>query len=122
MLPFDELRFNVTFWVLITLYWFSGLWNFFARMPKQHEGDEEIFHFNHCSYGFRLITSLIFLLIWLSQFKYQTLVFLTVGEICLVIITYIKLIIDKQRYLSKQEKKLASINRKRKEEMKERLF
>ena len=121
MLPFDELRFNLTFRILITLYWFSGLGNFFASMPKPCESDDEIFHFNNCSYGFRLITSLIFLLIWLSQFKYQILVFLTVGEICLIIIIYIKLILNKQRYLEKQAKKIASINKKRKEEIKERL-
>lgn len=121
ILPFNELRFNIAFWVLITLYWFSGLWDFFAYMPKWQDSDDDIFHFNHCSYSFRLITSLIFFLIWVSQFKYEPLVFLTVAEIFLVIIIYIRLIISKQKYIKTQKKKLASVHKKRMEEMKERL-
>lgn len=117
-LPLDQFRFNVILWLLITAYWASGIWNFIAFVPGYSEEDAKILWYNNKSnYSFRLISSLLFFLLWISQFQYLSLIYLTIGEIYLTIIIYLYLIIKKRSYLIENKKKAKEIIKKRREEV-----
>ena len=117
-LPLDQFRFNVILWILITAYWASGIWNFIAFIPGYSDEDAKILWYNNKSnYSFWLISSLLFFLLWISQFQYISLIYLTIGEIYLTIIIYLYLIIKKRSYLIENKKKAKEIIRRRKEEI-----
>ena len=118
---FNELRFNIAFWVVITAYWATWVGNFIACIPDSDNNDDELFRFNKANYHFRLISSLIFFLFWISQFKFPSLVYLTVIEIFSIIIIYLYLIVCKQKYIKRKQKRLNDLNKKNKEEIKSRL-
>ena len=119
-LPLDQLRFNLVLRTLITAYGISGIWNFIAFVPWCNKDDEKILWYNNCSsnYSFRLISSLIFFLLWISQFKYLWLSYLTMAEIFIVIIAYLCLIIGKERYIEKNENNIKRLKKKSLEEIK----
>ena len=90
----SEFGFNVILRILITIYWATGIWNFLARTADPRiDDDAEIFRLNKRNYVFWLITSLIFFFFWISEFQNQTLIYLTVIEIVLLIITYTYLMV-----------------------------
>lgn len=96
---------ETTLRILITCYWITGLCNFYASRPKKSPEDEEIFKTGKTSYAFRIITSLIFFYYGISQFKQESLIYLTLIEIIIVITIYIVLLVlekkDSKRYKSK---------------------
>lgn len=113
-LPVDQLRFNIVLWILITAYWASWLWNFFATVPGCSKEDAEILWYNTKSnYSFRLISSLIFFLLWISQFHYACLIYLSIIEIYVIIIAYLYLIIKKRKYIKQEKNKRNQINKRR---------
>ena len=116
----NELRFNIIIWVLITAYWTNGIWNLISYTPGQRKSDDEIFHLNKCNYTFRLISSLIFFFLWISQFQYPILVYLTVIEIVIVIVVYLKLMICKHREIKEHNHKAWMMRKSRIEEIKKR--
>jgi len=117
-LPLDQFRFNVILWLLITAYWASGIWNFIAFVPGCSCEDAKILWYtNKSNYSFWLISSLLFFLLWISQFQYISLVYLTIGEIYLTIIIYIYLIIRKRTYLAENKKKTKEIIKRNREEV-----
>ena len=118
---FGELRFNIVFRILITLYGATWVWNFIACIPDSENSDDDLFKFNQSSYTFWLISSLIFFWFWISQFRYPTLVYLTVIEIFIIILIYLHLIRCKLKYIKTKKRKLNAMNKRRKEEMKSRL-
>jgi len=106
-LPITELWFNIILRILITIYWATWLWNLLAYTPNPKiDDDDELFNFNKASYIFRLITSLLFLLFWISEFKNEILVYLTVIEIVIIILAYLYLLIAKANQSKKQIKRL----------------
>ena len=103
----DEFRFNLILRILITIYWATWIWNFLARTADPRiDDDAEIFRLNKRSYIFWLITSLIFFFFWISEFKNQTLVYLTVIEIVILILFYMYLLFSAQIKNLKQAKKI----------------
>lgn len=114
----DQFGFNLILRILITIYWATGIWNFLARTADPRINDDaEIFRLNKRNYIFWLITSLIFFFFWISEFENQTLVYLTVIEIIILIIIYTYLMIMGAIKNSKQMKKI----RQMKQEKLERL-
>ena len=106
-LPISELWFNIILRVLITIYWATWLWNLIAYTPDPKiDDDDELFKFNKASYIFWLITSLLFLFFWISEFKNDILVYLTVIEIIIIIISYLYLLLTRCNQSKKQIKRL----------------
>jgi hypothetical protein len=98
-LPLDQFRFNLVLWILITAYWMSGIGNYFAFIPGCSKEDAELLWYKqNWNYSFWLISSLIFFLLWISQFQYPFLIYLSIWEIYLIIIIYSYLIIKKVTY------------------------
>ena len=117
-LPLDQFRFNIVLWLLITAYWASGIWNFIAFIPNYSNEDAKILWYNDKSnYSFRLISSLLFFLLWISQFQYLSLVYLTMGEIYITIIAYLYLTVKKRNYLIETKKKRKEFIERKKEEI-----
>jgi hypothetical protein len=113
-LPLDQFRFNLVLWLLITSYGASGIWNFIAFIPGCNEEDAELLWYKPSSnYSFRLISSLIFLLLWISQFQYPFLIYLSIWEIYLIVIIYSYLIIKKQSYYRHNKERRKQIIKKR---------
>ena len=110
ILPFDQLRFNIILRALITIYGASSIWNFMAFIPECPNEEEEVIWYKKSNYSFRLISSLLFFLLWISQFKYTYLTYLTVWEMLITIVAYIHLSIAKRHYLKENKKKLKEIN------------
>lgn len=109
-LPLDQLRFNIVLRVLITAYGLSGLSNFIAFVPWNNDDDANILWYsNNCNYSFRLISSLIFYLLWISQFQYSWLAYITMWEIFVIIIAYLYCMVMQRRYLKKNEENLKEI-------------
>ena len=118
-LPLDQFRFNIVLWILITAYWAAWIWNFIAFVPECTKNDAEIMWYNNKSnYSFRLISSLLFFLLWISQFQYTTLIYLTLWEIYLTVITYVYLILKKWHYLKTNRDKKKEMLKKGKEMLK----
>ena len=116
-LPLDQLRFNVVLRVLITAYGASGIWNFFAFTPGFDKEDEELLWYNHHSnYTFRLISSLIFLLLWISQFRHPCLIYLSIWEIYIIIFFYLYIMIKKRKYSKENREKIKEITKRNFEE------
>lgn len=114
----DEFRFNLILRILITIYWITGIGNFLARTADPRINDDaEIFRLNKRNYIFWLITSLIFFSFWISEFKNQTLVYLTVIEIVILILIYTYLLFSAQIKNSKQMKKIKEMRRERLERL-----
>ena len=112
-LPLDQLRFNLVLRILITAYGISWMWNFFASIPGCNEEDAEILWCNrNWNYSFRLISSLIFFLLWISQFRYPWLIYLSIIQIYITIIIYIWLIIKEHRYSKANREKKRQIKKK----------
>ena len=114
----SEIGFNIILRVLITIYWATGIWNFLARTADPRiDDDAEIFRLNRWNYVFWLTTSLIFFFFGISEFKNQTLVYLTVAEIIILIIIYTYLLISKELQSSKQMKKIKEMNKQKLEKL-----
>ena len=107
-LPFNELWFNIMFWILISMYGISEVWKFIVSIPDSPPYDKE-FKYDKLDYIFWLLTSLIFYFIWIFEFQYIRLIFLTILEIIITLIIYIYIFIKKQQYLQKKKKKLKKI-------------
>ena len=114
----DEFRFNLILRILITIYWATGIWNFLARTADPRiDDDAEIFRLNKLNYIFWLITSLIFFFFWISEFKNQILVYLTVVEIVVLIFAYMYLLFSAQIKNLKQAKKIKEMKREKVERL-----
>ena len=109
----DQFRFNVVIWLLITIYGASGIWNFAAFVPGCSEEDMKILWYNKSNYSSRLVSSLLFFCLWISQFRYLSLIYLTMGEIYLTIFVYLVLVIRKRRYLRYNKDREKEIAKKR---------
>lgn len=117
-LPISELWFNIILRVLITIYWATWIWNLIAHTPDPKiDDDDELFKFNKVSYIFRLITSLLFFSFWISEFKNEILIYLTVIEIIVIILAYMYLIITRGNQTVKQMKRLKKLDEYRKEQI-----
>lgn len=117
-LPLDQFRFNAILRLLITAYGASGIWNFIAFIPGYSKEDAKILWYNNKSnYSFRLISSLLFFLLWISQFQYPCLIYLTVWEIYITILAYLYLMIKQRRYAAENKKKKKEMYKKRIEEV-----
>lgn len=112
-MPFiSEFGFNLILRILITIYWATGIGNFLARTADPRiDDDAEIFRLNKRNYIFWLTTSLIFFFFWISEFKNQTLVYLTVIEIIALIITYMYLMFNCEMKSAKQMKKIKELKK-----------
>lgn len=111
-LPLDQFRFNLVLRILITAYWASGIWNFFAFIPWWTREDAEMLWCSYNSnYSFRLISSLIFFLLWISLFRYPALVCISAIEAYLTIIIYAWLIAKKWRFVKKNKARSRKINK-----------
>lgn len=116
-LPLDQLRFNVVLRILITAYGASGIWNFFAFTPGCDKEDEELLWYNrHSNYTFWLISSLIFLLLWISQFTHPYLIYLSIWEIYIIIFFYLYIMIKKRKYSKANKEKMKEITKRNYEE------
>ena len=114
LLPLDHLRFNIVLRTLITAYGASGIWNFIAFVPGCNKDDSEtLWYSNTSNYSFWLISSLIFFLLWISQFKYLRLSYLTMAEIFIIIIAYLYLVICKEHYMRKNKDNMKKLKRRR---------
>ena len=121
-LPIDQLRFNLLLRALITVYSINGIGNFIAYIPWMSKEDAETLWYNgDWNHSFQLTSSLIFCLLWIAQFRYQTLVYLTIVEIIIVLITYLHLIECKLRYIKDKKVRFKKIIKKKAEEMKSKL-
>ena len=118
-MPFiSEFGFNLILRIFITIYWATGIGNFLARTADPRiDDDAEIFRLNKWNYVFWLITSLIFFFFWISEFKNQTLVYLTVIEIVILIITYMYLIFYGEIQNIKQMKKVKQLKKEKLERL-----
>ena len=115
-LPLDQFRFNIVLWILITAYGISGIWNFIAFVPGRTKEDAKIMWYNNkTNYSFRLISSLLFFILWISQFHYEILVYITLWEIYLTVIIYLYLIIKQYCYLKANKIKKRESDKRRKE-------
>ena len=112
-MPFiSEFGFNLILWILITIYWATGIGNFLARTADPRiDDDAEIFRLNKRNYLFWLITSLIFFFFWISEFTNQTLVYLTVIEIIVLTISYMYLMFSTEKETSKNMKKIKEMKK-----------
>ena len=118
-LPLDELRVNIVLRVLITAYWASGLCSFFSYIPGSSQEDAKLLWYNkNSNYLSRLISSLIFFLLWISQFKYPELAYITMAEIFIIIVAYLYLIICKERYRKKNQENIKRLLKEKREELK----
>ena len=114
----SEFGFNIILRILITIYWATGIGNFLARTADPRiDDDAEIFRLNKRNYIFRLTTSLIFFFFWISEFKNQTLVYLTVVEIIALIITYMYLMFHGEMQSAKQIKRVKQMKKERLEDL-----
>ena len=114
----SEFGFNIILRILITIYWATGIGNFLARTADPRiDDDAEIFRLNKRNYIFRLTTSLIFFFFWISEFKNQTLVYLTVVEIIALIITYMYLMFHGEMQSAKQIKRVKQMEKERLEDL-----
>ena len=118
-LPLDQFRFNIVLRILITAYGASWIGNFMAFVPGCSEEDAEILWYNNKSnYSFWLISSLLFFIFWISQFQYISFIYLTMGEIYLTIIIYLRLIIKNERYSKQNKEKIKQMKKSRMDEIK----
>jgi hypothetical protein len=109
-----EFEFNIILRILITIYWTLGIWNLLARTADPRiDDDAEVFKLNKWNYVFWLVSSLLFFFFWISEFKNEILIYLSVIEIVVLIISYMYLIFHVQTQNSKQRKKINEINEKR---------
>ena len=108
--------FDIIIRVLITAYGATGVGNFIAYTPWGLN-DDDFFEYNEFNYTFWLISSLIFLGLWTLQFKYPILVYLSLIEMIILIITYMFLIAQKQECIKKQKKMRKEMGRKKSEMM-----
>ena len=114
----NEFGFNLILRILITIYWTIGIGNFLARTADPRINDDaEIFRLNKRNYIFWLVTSLIFFFFWISEFEDQTLVYLTVIEIVILIIIYTYLMIRGAIKNSKQMKKIKEMKQEKLERL-----
>ena len=121
-LPMEQLWFNILLRALITVYSANGIWNFIAYIPWMSKDDAEILGYDTDSnYSFQLTSSLIFCLLWIAQFIYQILIYLTIVEVVLIIITYLRLIECKLTFIKRKKLSLKKVKKKRVEEIKARL-
>ena len=121
-LPMEQLWFNILLRALITVYSANGIWNFIAYIPWMNKDDAEVLGYDTSSnYSFQLTSSLIFCLLWIAQFRYQILVYLTIVEVVLIIVTYLRLIECKLSYLDKKKMALKKMKKKRIDEIKPKL-
>ena len=112
-LPLDQFRFNVILWLLITAYGAAWIWNFMAFIPWCNEDDAEILWYkNKSNYSFRLLSSILFFLLWISQFQYPSLIMISIWEIYLIIIIYFLILIKKRSYSERNKTKTQQIKRK----------
>lgn len=105
-LPFNELRFNIVFRILITLYGVSWLWKFMVSIPDNNDKEDKYFRCDKCDFSFWLLSSLIFFCLWLFHFEYIWLFYLTVLDIVVILVLYLNTFINKQIYIKKQAEKL----------------
>ena len=121
-LPVDQFRFNLLLRALITVYSFNGIWNFIAYIPWMSKEDAKILWYgNNWNYSFQLTSSLIFCLLWIAEFRYQTFIYLTIVEIILILVTYLHLIKCKLKYINDKKIKLKKIIKKKSEDIKSKL-
>lgn len=114
ILPLDQLWFNIILRVLVTAYGISWIWNFLAFVPGYSKDDRNILWCTaKTNYSFRLISSLIFYLLWISQFQYAWLVYVTMGEIFIVIIFYVYFVARNYRRMKKTEKRIEELRKKK---------
>ena len=112
-LPLDQFRFNVILWLLITAYGAAWIWNFMAFIPWCNEDDAEILWYkNKSNYSFRLLSSILFFLLWISQFQYPSLIMISIWEIYLIIIIYFLILIKKRSYSERNKTKTQQNKRK----------
>ena len=112
-LPLDQFRFNVILRVLITTYGAAWIWNFMAFIPWCNKDDAEVLWYkNRSNYSFRLLSSILFFLLWISQFQYPSLIFISIWEIYLIIIIYFVILIKKRSYSERNKAKMWQINKK----------
>jgi hypothetical protein len=113
-LPLDQFWFNVILRVLITAYGAAWIWNFMAFIPWCNKEDAEILWYkNKSNYSFRLLSSILFFLLWISQFQYPSLIFISIWEIYLIIVIYFVILIKKRSYSEKNKTKTYQINKKK---------
>ncbi len=118
-LPLDQFRFNIILRILITAYGASGIGNFMAFVPGCSKEDAEILWYNNKSnYSFWLISSLLFFILWISQFQFISFIYLTMGEIYLTIIIYLRLMIKNERYSKQNREKIKQMKKSRMDEIK----
>ena len=114
----SEFGFNLILRILITIYWATGIGNFLARTADPRiDDDAEIFRLNKRNYIFWLTTSLIFFFFWISEFRSQTLVYLTVIEIIVLIIIYTYLMFHWEMQSVKQRKRVKEMKKERLEDL-----
>lgn len=112
-LPLDQFRFNIVLRVLITVYGAAWIWNFMAFIPWCNKEDAEVLWYkNKSNYSFRLLSSILFFLLWISQFQYPSLIFISIWEIYLIIVIYFVILIKKRSYSEKNKTKRWQMNRK----------
>ena len=92
-----------------------------AYIPDSRNNDDDIFKYNKSDFSFWLLTSLIFYRLWIAQFQYSTLVYLTILEIIIVLCIYLHLISCKRSYISKKNKRLKTVKEKKSEEITNKL-
>lgn len=114
----EQLWFNILLRALITVYSANGIWNFIAFIPWMSKEDAEILWYDkNSNYSFQLTSSLIFCLLGIAQFRYQILVYLTIAEIVIVIVSYLYLIERKLNYMDRKKINLKRMKEKRSEEI-----
>lgn len=117
-LPFDELRFNVVFRILITLYGMSWLGKFMVSIPDNNDKEDKYFKCNKRDFSFWLLSSLIFFCLWLFHFEYVWLSYLTVLDIIVILVLYLNTFINKQIYVKQQADKLKRTKKRNEESFK----
>jgi hypothetical protein len=121
-LPMEQLWFNILLRALITVYSANGIWNFIAYIPWMSKDDAEILGYDTDSnYSFQLTSSLIFCLLWIAQFRFPLLVYLTIAEITLIIVIYLYLIERKLNYMEWEKIGLKKVKKKRANEIKSKM-
>lgn len=103
--------------VLITAYGASWVWNFIAYTPWGSK-DDDFFNYNEFNYTFRLVSSLIFLTLWVLQFKHPILVYVSFVEMIILIIAYMYLISEKRECIKRQKKMRKEMKSKKTEMLK----
>lgn len=120
-LPMEQLWFNILLRALITVYSANGIWNFIAFIPWMSKEDADILGYNRDSSSFQLTSSLIFCMLWIAQFRFQTLVYLTIVEVILIVVTYLYLIERKLNYIKWKRINLKKIKKNRAEEIRKKI-